>query len=556
MTTLTAGSTANFSLSGRQVLTLTADNNTTGTIKRTQYVESSSSKTDTLGPPATNRTYGPFGHETDIELTCTYGSFEYDVTGTSLVTAGTDPVTGGIAGFLVGSRFHPVHNPLGTNTAALFGDSRITQQFADLTMSSASGAYEAKGWFHWLQFAAGHPFSLITTAGKSGDKIADMSARMYNPQGGAMFGNVANPGWVCHRPKWLFITAGINDILNGVATATSVANARTIIDAALAQGAIVVWPNEYLPGGEGSALSAGALSLLDAWNAALAGLKTDYKNLIVPDVYSAFYDPESAGYSYTGVMNDGSGQWIHPNNAGGQLYGKTVYDAVADYLPEPSRIVLAGDANELISVNSYCNQYQVNPLLAGASLGAAGVAAANGGGATSTVKLIADPSGFGQAIQIDANFTSAAAAYVFVTLFDSKANVVGGERLVGACAIAYGSAGGSDGTIASIDESAKFRTVMHSLAVTDAVAAGGAANVRNVLDASASIAASNDAGIRCALSGVSVTPPYQTKAGTPQLVQQQFYIRGTANGGAVRVIISRPTIRRVPDAHVQLPVIG
>lgn len=95
MTTLTAGSTANFSLSGRQVLTLTADNNTTGTIKRTQYVESSSSKTDTLGPPATNRTYGPFGHETDIELTCTYGSFEYDVTGTSLVTAGTDPVTGG-----------------------------------------------------------------------------------------------------------------------------------------------------------------------------------------------------------------------------------------------------------------------------------------------------------------------------------------------------------------------------------------------------------------------------------------------------------------------------
>ncbi len=95
MTTLTAGSTANFSLSGRQVLTLTADNNTTGTIKRTQYVESSSSKTDTLGPPATNRTYGPFGHETDIELTCTYGSFEYDVTGTSLVTAETDTVTGG-----------------------------------------------------------------------------------------------------------------------------------------------------------------------------------------------------------------------------------------------------------------------------------------------------------------------------------------------------------------------------------------------------------------------------------------------------------------------------
>ena len=95
MTTLTAGSTANFSLSGRQVLTLTAESNTTGTLKRTQYIDGQSSKTDVLGPPATNRTYGPYGHETDIEITCTYGSFEYDVTGTSLVTAETDPVTGG-----------------------------------------------------------------------------------------------------------------------------------------------------------------------------------------------------------------------------------------------------------------------------------------------------------------------------------------------------------------------------------------------------------------------------------------------------------------------------
>lgn len=96
MTTLTAGSTATFSLSNRQVLTLTAESNTTGTLKRTQYIDGQSSKTDVLGPPATNRTYGPYGHETDIEITCTYGSFEYDVTGTSLVTAETDPVTGGI----------------------------------------------------------------------------------------------------------------------------------------------------------------------------------------------------------------------------------------------------------------------------------------------------------------------------------------------------------------------------------------------------------------------------------------------------------------------------
>jgi hypothetical protein len=442
-------------------------------------------------------------------------------------------------------------------TAALFGDSRIVQNFIDTTMTAGtySGVYTAKGWFHHVQLLAGNPFNLVHAAGKSGDTIAQAVARINNPQGGAMFGNLTNPGWTCQRPNWLFVSLGINDILNSVPTATSVAGARTILDAAKAIGATVVWPTEYLPGGEGSAFSAGALSLLAAWNSALLSLRGEYYNLIVPDVYSAFLDPANPGFSYSGLMNDGSGQWIHPNNAGGALYGRTVYEATADVLPAANYALLAGDANEIISANPMINQYQINPLLTGADLAAAGVATAAGGGATRTAKLITDPSGYGQAIQIDATFTSASAAYVYVTLTDSKANVVGGERLVAACNIAIGGTNATDGVLDPITSANNIRTAMHSLAVTDAVAAGGNANFRNTRDASDAVSAAHDAGIRAGESGVSVTPPYQTKAGVPQLVQQQLYLRGTAAGGSARFIISRPTIRRISEQYIQNSVL-
>lgn len=441
-------------------------------------------------------------------------------------------------------------------TAALFGDSRAVQNFVDTTLTAGTyaGIYTAKGWFHHLQLLSGNAFNLIHAAGKSGDTIAMAVSRMNNPQGGAMFGNVANPGWTGARPNWLFVSLGINDILNGVETKTSVAGARTILNAARNMGATVVWPTEYLPGGEGSALSGSSFSLLLAWNSALLALRSEYYNLIVPDACASFMDPANPGYSYSGLMNDGSGTWIHPNNAGGALLGSTAYTAIGTRLPPPNYALLAGDANEIVSVDPTINQYQVNPTLAGANLGAAGVATANGGGATSTIKLIADPSGIGQAVQVDATFSSATSAYVYVTLTDSKANVLGGERLIAACSIGIGGINATDGVLDPITSANSVRTAMHSLAVTDAAGAGGNANFRNARDASDAVSAAHDAGMRSGESGISVTPPYQTKSGVPQLVQQQFYLRGTGAGSA-RFIISRPTIRRVPEKYIQASVL-
>lgn len=440
--------------------------------------------------------------------------------------------------------------------AVLFGDSWAVQHFIDTTLTAGTyaGVYTAKGWFHHLQLLSGNAFNLIHAAGKSGDTIAMAVARMNNPQGGAMFGNVANPGWTGARPNWLFVSLGINDILNGVATSTSVAGARTILNAARNMGATVVWPTACLPGGEGSALSGSALSLLRAWNSELLALRSEYYNLIAPDAYAAAMDPANPGYSYSGLFNDGSGTWIHPNNAGGALLGSTAYTAIGTRLPPPNYALLAGDANEIISVDPTINQYQVNPLLAGADFTAVGVSFANGGGATSTRKLIADPAGYGQAIQVDVTFSSATAAYVFVTLPPSQANVLGGERLIAASYVAIGGINATDGVLDPITAANGVRTAAHLLAVTDNAGAGGNANFRNARDASDAVSAAHDAGIRAGESGISVTPPYQTKAGVPQLVQQQFWLRGTGAGSA-RFIISRPAIRRIPDKHVVCSVL-
>lgn len=102
MTTLSSGDSITFPLSPNQSVTVTSSPGATGSIKRTQYVEGESSKTDVLGPPETNQTYGPYGSDVDVELTSTSGAFTYVVNGNPYVSAAVNASTGGIEKYLVG----------------------------------------------------------------------------------------------------------------------------------------------------------------------------------------------------------------------------------------------------------------------------------------------------------------------------------------------------------------------------------------------------------------------------------------------------------------------
>lgn len=96
MPSISAGSTATFSVSGKQSVVITSSSNSIGTVTRTQYVEGPTSNTDQFGPPAMNVTYGPYGSIVDFTVTCTYGQIDYEVDGDAAVFSSFDPATGRI----------------------------------------------------------------------------------------------------------------------------------------------------------------------------------------------------------------------------------------------------------------------------------------------------------------------------------------------------------------------------------------------------------------------------------------------------------------------------
>jgi len=432
-------------------------------------------------------------------------------------------------------------------TYAIFGDSRGAQGFVDETTNTSlyTGQFVDRNPAHWLMSLLGHPLRMIQNAGVGGDTVAMAAARMHNTQGGSLFGKVANPGWTAHAPEFLFVHLGINDALNQstITLATSIAMARSILDAADSLGTTVIWMDEPPEAIGGTVMSTAQNQRRLDWNAALKALELEYPNLWVVPVSAALTD-SGTGKMLAGLTNDNTATYIHMNNAGAKLVAETILAYTAPLWVGRRSLALVTHASDLVSVNPECNQYQVNPLLAGATPTAAlAMAVSFAAGVTGGVAtIITDPEGYGQAIQIDLTYNSASAAYALVTFQSSQANFRGGERVYGSCRIRCGLPGASPGLLATGLTSAHMvRTPEHLLYVTDAVADGGNANTRVGL-----ANGDGDAGLRSGFELTSKTPEYQLKAGAPQLVQQQLFLRGIGAGsGTVRYLISRPTLRRV-----------
>lgn len=498
-------------------------------------------------------TFGPFMRPVRLYMSAGTGAIEYDeregdaagedaqavvMVGSTLSGASAGAVRGSVAIAL-------------PRTGIPGGDSRTAQGFSDDTTlaGTLTGSYSSRNWYQWLMMLSGQPLRLTQAAGVGGDRVSNFVARQNNPQGGSLFGKFAAPGWVPYAPGWLFLTLGINDILNNVETSVSLAGARQILNASKSTGTVVVWPTELPVGPNGTQLTGAQLALLSAWNEGLKALRAEYPLLRVPDCYTAFLNP-ATGSAYAGLHNDTSGAHVHLNNAGALLYAQTVYASISSEL-FAANVLLAGDAAEVISGNPAVNQYQVNPLLSGADATAALQSAVSfGAGATGTATLIDDPEGYGKAIQVDVTYTGTSSAFALLAFKASAANFVGGECIIAAARVRVGLPGASPGLLApGITPAHMVRCPEHILNVTDAVADGGNVNSRQSLVNSA-----NDAGVRSGFEGISATPIYQIKPGAPQAVQQQLYLRGIGAGsGAVRWIVSRPTIRRVPSGSIYAP---
>jgi hypothetical protein len=417
-------------------------------------------------------------------------------------------------------------------TAVFAGDSRVLQAFSD---STTGRSFNAKGFPGWLMQANGNPWRIVQTAGVGGDTIALLAARRNGAAPGALFGSSGGPGWNPYRANYLFIVCAINDILNGVSTASSIASASQIISDARDVGTVVVWPTEPPPG-PGTTLTAPQRALLLAWNSALQALTSTYSNLVVPDTWTTMEDPANLGYSYASMHADASAPYIHWNNNGGRAFAQATSTKLAAVgcLPPARTLLLAGDVNDVISYRPFVNQYQVNPTLAGANRGATGAAAATSN-CTVSEKMIAhvDGSQYGQMIQSDITFS--AAGYYVLAMPESAGNFVGGEAVFAACDVRVGAIDAVDGVLGAMTSANGIINADAQLTITN--------NDTSTAVATAHSKNTNDVALLSGFSLVECTPSWKIKTGVPSSVRNWVYINA-ASAGSCRVLTGRPTMRR------------
>jgi lysophospholipase L1-like esterase len=242
-----------------------------------------------------------WGQKIDVQLGPD-GRPEYYVmgqklTGSSDVTSTTDPVTGGIR--VVGAG--PI-NPL--NTVILIGDS-IT---ANNTASGAAYSYTMNnGCFTWANAFMGQKLSVVANLGLGGQWVTGASG---------MAANIAS-NLATYQSDYVVLLGGTNDISNNVSAADLITGYKTIINAVIADGRVLLLSTN-LPRAA-STFSGGQQAIFFQVNAWLREVAVRYRGVIVSDPFRALADPTSASSGpITTDMYDGV---LHPSASAAMKVG-------------------------------------------------------------------------------------------------------------------------------------------------------------------------------------------------------------------------------------------
>lgn len=124
-----------------------------------------------------------------------------------------------------------------SNAIVLIGDSRIQEEF-----SSGTGgiSFNNAGAFVRANISLGWPFEIVNVSGLSGDTTANMLTRLDAAS------ITPSSSWMIQKkPGWVFTEIGGNDIINGIALATTKANLIEIFNTYLATGINVIYMPPY-----------------------------------------------------------------------------------------------------------------------------------------------------------------------------------------------------------------------------------------------------------------------------------------------------------------------
>lgn len=319
MTTLSSGDSITFPLSPNQSVTVTSSPGATGSIKRTQYVEGESSKTDVLGPPETNQTYGPYGSDVDVELTSTSGAFTYVVNGNPYVSAAVNASTGRIAYSTNGVDFQIQSAMMNFPTYVAYGNS-IAGRDAAAVISTDTYQY-AKSPIVWAnQLLSGALYGL-TNCGYSGQTsdviLSNLSAV------------------TAQKPKYAICFIPENDIATGVSSNTgltltsadTISNMTAIVKGLLAAGIIPIIGTPLVSLSYTTQAKADHFHAVAAFTRALPYTYPGVRVFEASDLYvdlTATYPQPASGWT------DAS---AHPTNKACQLIGERIAAQLYDVAP-------------------------------------------------------------------------------------------------------------------------------------------------------------------------------------------------------------------------------
>lgn len=205
----------------------------------------------------------------------------------------------------------------GFSTAArgivLLGTSITRQSFN----ATGLGSFDVVGYWTWAQLWLEHRFELLANSGVSGNKTADMLARLSTDV-------------LAYNPGYCVVECGPNDMTNDVASATTITNLQAIYDALRAAGIKVIACTATPSSSMSTTARKNALFDVNRW---IRNYARTTKGIILCDWYNAFADPATV-QPLAALTTDGT----HPIEAGAYWMGKFlagVLDQEAQRLDRP-----------------------------------------------------------------------------------------------------------------------------------------------------------------------------------------------------------------------------
>lgn len=249
------------------------------------------------------------------------------------------------------------------NTVVLFGDSLTDfNNYQGGVSSAVTNNYGNKGFMSWANYLLEQRLNIVAIKGNGGNTTQQMLDRIYTDV-------------IPFQPWGCVVLGGINDVAQGIPTATTLANLRRIYAILLQYGivpiACTVWPINA-----GLSWDANKLGIFRI-NAGIAETCYTTKGIIYVDTCDGIINPLStSGYAATGMLNVDN---LHPEGTAAYYAGYKVYEALLPHLPAIPR--LTGSYADSMAVDGSSLQLADNPTF----VGSAGTTTPGGGAISGTV---------------------------------------------------------------------------------------------------------------------------------------------------------------------------